>query len=217
MLKDTGKKTSKWKMALAVIGAAYLVGAVGWAGYHFVQNRVAEAGPNLAAMPDRVKDMLVERELNKIADQLDLDKEQRETVRTLVRDSGITEAPPQKMLEIFMGLREKLRTVLRPEQLVKLDALEKERSAKMSERIMGMMKVRLKLTPEQEEKVRAIVADFNPLTGSQDAATPPQQRMAEARKRIRELLTPEQQEMLDKMPMLAGAAPQAQTDEKEEY
>ncbi len=205
MAAETGKRLSKTKIFLAMAGAAYFVAAAAWGG-HWLWQRAAQepSGENLAAHPGRVQEILINREMEKIADKIGLDKEQKETVRKIIKETGVMEGPPMQMIQNLGVAREKIRGLLTPEQLEKMETLEKERMGQFSDRIVGTLRERLDLTDSQVEQVGQIIAGANPLNGQPQDNQPPLARMAQSREKIRELLTPEQQKKFDEMPRLFG-------------
>ncbi len=199
MEAEPAKKPSKVKLVLAGIGVVYLVGAGVWAGQAYWKSRAAVRQPNLAAHPERAGQVLVDREVDRLNEQLALSDDQKKQVHDIIEKAGVMNAPPAQAMQGMLEVRKKIREVLTPEQQEKMGKAENARVGQFADRMVDRLKKEVGITEEQEKSIRSIVEEMNPMKAGADNSTPMPQRFMQARERVRNLLTPEQQEKFDKM------------------
>jgi Spy/CpxP family protein refolding chaperone len=204
MQAEPAAKHSKLKLILAGIGVVYLVGAGVWAGQAYWKSRTAERQPNLAAHPERAGEMLLDREVERFNEKLGLSDEQKRQVRDILEQAGALNAPPPQAMQGMMEARKKIREILTPEQQEKMGQAENARMGQFADRMIDRLKKEVGISDEQEKGIRNIMNEANPMRAGADNSVPMPQRLAKTRERIRELLTPEQQEKYDKMPGPGG-------------
>jgi len=195
----TAKKHSKLKLVLAGLGAVYLVGAGVWAGQAWWKSRNETRQPSLAAHPERAGEMLLDREVDKLNARLGLTDEQKKQVRGILDKAGVINTAPAQAMQGMTEARRNIREILNPEQLEKMDKTESARAGQFADRMVARLKKEVGITAEQETAVRNLMDDANPLKRGDDSPVPVLQRFAQTRGRVRNLLTPEQQEKFDKM------------------
>jgi len=199
MNAEPAKKYSKLKLILAGIGVVYLVGGAVYAGHHFWTNRSAAKTPNMAAHPERAGDMLIDREMERYSTQLGLTEEQKKQVHEIVAKAGVVNVPPAQAMQGMMEVQKKVREILTPEQLQKMDQAQGDRANRFADRMVERLKKEVGISDEQAQGIRNIISESNPMKAGGDSSTPMPMRFMQARDRIRTLLTPEQQEKFDKM------------------
>jgi Spy/CpxP family protein refolding chaperone len=204
MQAEPAAKHSKLKLILAGIGVVYLVGAGVWAGQAYWKNRTAERQPNLAAHPERAGEMLLDREVERFNEKLGLSDEQKRQVRDILEKAGALNAPPPQAMQGMMEARKKIREILTPEQQEKMGQAENARMGQFADRMIDRLKKEVGISDEQEKGIRNLMSEANPMKAGADNSVPMPQRFAKTRERIRELLTPEQQEKYDKLPGPGG-------------
>ena len=107
--------------------------------------------------------------------------------------------PYAQAMQGILEVRKKIREVLTPEQQEKMGKAENARVGQFADRMVDRLKKEVGITEEQEKSIRSIVEEMNPMKAGADNSTPMPQRFMQARERVRNLLTPEQQEKFDKM------------------
>jgi Spy/CpxP family protein refolding chaperone len=204
MQAEPAKKHSKLKLILAGVGVVYLVGAGMWAGQAYWKSRTAGNQPNMAAHPERAGEMMVDREIERYSGQLGLSDAQKRQVRDIVQKAGVTNVPPVQAMQGMMEVQKKVREILTPEQLEKMDKAQNDRMGKFADRMVDRLKKEVGISDEQAQGIRNIMNEANPMKAGADNSAPMPQRFMQTRERIRGLLTPEQQEKFDKMPGPGG-------------
>jgi len=204
METEPAKKHPKWKLALAGVGVAYLIGFTAWAGNQWWKRSHESRQPNMAAHPERAQEMLVDREVQRISEKLGLSDDQKTKVREILQKTGAVSAPPAQAMQGMMEARRQIREVLTPEQQEKMGREEGARVNQFADRMIERLKKEVGITEQQEKSIRAIMQDANPMRAAGDNGTPMLQRFQQTRDRIRNLLTPEQQEKFDKLPGPGG-------------
>ena len=118
--------SKKLKYILAGLGVFYLVVAAAYGAWKAIEYTHPSSPSELAMHPERQAENLAEQRAGEMAQRLDLSESQMKELEQIMRENPPGPPPgggPGEWRPRNDGLREKLKTILTPEQRAKMDAM----------------------------------------------------------------------------------------------